>query len=257
MGDKRIGATIPTRRGERGVTSGAAGMAHDRPQLSWVVPMYRTREFLEPLCERAIGTAQDLGLSCELVLVDDACPENTADAAESLVLGCPLRVLRLAQNKGQDAAIRAGLRACSGNWALIMDGDLQDPPEGLNVLWSQAVQGYEAVFADRFGKYQSRGRLLSSRLYRRCLEHLGGLPRGAGLFVLLNRRVIEGVAATQSRRISILAAIAGARGRYTSVPIERAPRASGRSSYSAARRGWKGAWSLWQIFAVRRLSMRL
>jgi hypothetical protein len=74
---------------------------------------------------------------------------------------------------------------------------------------------------------------------------------------LLNRRLIEAVAATQSRRISILAAIAGARGRYTSVPIERAPRASGRSSYSAGRRWWKGAWSLWQIFAVRRLSMRL
>jgi polyisoprenyl-phosphate glycosyltransferase len=119
------------------------------------------------------------------------------------------------------------------------------------------MQGHEAVFADRFGKYQSRGRLLTSRLYRRCLERLGGLPRGAGLFVLLNRRLIEAVAATQSRRISILAAIAGARGRYTSVPIERAPRASGRSSYSAGRRWWKGAWSLWQIFAVRRLSMRL
>jgi hypothetical protein len=163
------------------VTSG--GMAEDRPQLSWVVPMYRTREFLEPLCERAIGVAQALGLSCELVLVDDACPEGTADAAERLQFGCPLRVLRLSQNQGQDAAIRAGLRACAGNWALIIDGDLQDPPEGLNVLWPQAMQGHEAVFADRFGKYQSRGRLLTSRLYRRCLERLGGLPRGAGLFV--------------------------------------------------------------------------
>jgi polyisoprenyl-phosphate glycosyltransferase len=239
------------------VSSGAAGMAQDRPQLSWVVPMYRTREFLEPLCERAIGVAQALGLSCELVLVDDACPEGTAEAAERLQFGCPLRVLRLSQNQGQDAAIRAGLRACTGNWALIIDGDLQDPPEGLSVLRPQAMQGHEAVFADRFGKYQSRGRLLTSRLYRRCLERLGGLPRGAGLFVLLNRRLIEAVAATQSRRISILAAIAGARGRYTSVPIERAPRASGHSSYSAGRRWWKGAWSLWQIFAVRRLSMRL
>jgi glycosyltransferase involved in cell wall biosynthesis len=190
-------------------------------------------------------------------LVDDACPESTADLAERLQVRCPLRVLRLSQNQGQDAAIRAGLRACTGNWAFVIDGDLQDPPEGLSVLWPRAMEGCEAVFADRFGKYQSRGRLVSSRLYRRCLERLGGLPRGAGLCVLLNRRLIDAVAATQSRRISILAAIAGARGRYTSVPIERAPRASGRSSYSAARRWWKGAWSLWQIFAVRRLSMRL
>jgi hypothetical protein len=69
MGGKRTGATIPARRGEGGVTSGVAGMTQARPQLSWVVPMYRTREFLEPLCERAIGVAQALGLSCELVLV--------------------------------------------------------------------------------------------------------------------------------------------------------------------------------------------
>jgi polyisoprenyl-phosphate glycosyltransferase len=237
--------------------SGAAGISEDRPQLSWVVPMYRTREFLEPLCQRAIGAAQALGLSCELVLVHDACPESTADLAERLEFGALLRVLRLSRNQGQDAAIRAGLRACTGKWALIIDGDLQDPPEGLSLLWPHAVQGYEAVFADRFGKYQSRTRLVSSRLYRRCVERLGGLPRGAGLFVLLNRRLIEAVAATQPRRISILAAIAGARGRYTSVPIERASRATGRSSYSAGRRWWKGAWSLWQIFAVRRLSMSL
>jgi glycosyltransferase involved in cell wall biosynthesis len=232
-------------------------MAEGRPQLSWIVPMYRTRAFLEPLCERMIGAAQAVGLSCELVLVDDACPESTADVAERLEIGFPLRVLRLSRNQGQDAAIRAGLRVCAGQWALIIDGDLQDPPEGLSVLWPRAMQGYEAVFADRYGKYQSRARLLSSRLYRRCLERLGGLPRGAGLFVLLNRRLVEALSATQSRRVSILAAIAGARGRYTSVPIERSPRASGRSSYSAGRRWWKGAWSLWQIFAVRHLSMRL
>jgi polyisoprenyl-phosphate glycosyltransferase len=258
MGHKRSRATIPAARlRERSVTSAAEEMAEDRPQLSWVVPMYRTREFVEPLCERAIGAAQALGLSCELVLVDDACPQGAADVAERLEFGLPLRVLRLSQNQGQDSAIRAGLRACTGKWALIIDGDLQDPPEGLSVLWPRAMQGYDAVFADRFGKYQSRGRLLSSRLYRRCLERLGDLPRGAGLFVLLNRRLIEAVAATRARRISILAAIAGARGHYTSVPIERAPRASGRSSYSAGRRWWKGAWSLWQIFAVRRLSRRL
>jgi glycosyltransferase involved in cell wall biosynthesis len=239
------------------VTSGVASMAEGRPQLSWIVPMYRTRAFLEPLCERMIGAAQAVGLSCELVLVDDACPESTADVAERLEIGFPLRVLRLSRNQGQDAAIRAGLRVCAGQWALIIDGDLQDPPEGLSVLWPRAMQGYEAVFADRYGKYQSRARLLSSRLYRRCLERLGGLPRGAGLFVLLNRRLVEALSATQSRRVSILAAIAGARGRYTSVPIERSPRASGRSSYSAGRRWWKGAWSLWQIFAVRHLSMRL
>lgn len=226
-------------------------------QLGWIVPLYRTREFVEPFCARAVAVSQALGLSCEIVMVDDACPDDSGSAAEALRDSYPLRVLRLPQNLGQDAAVRAGLRSCTSDWAVVLDGDLQDPPEALAALWPLRAQGYDAVFADRFGRYESRMRLATSRLYRRSAELLGRLPRGAGLYVLLNRRVIDVVAATQSRRISVLAAIASARGRYASVRIERAPRSLGRSSYSAWRRASKGARSLWQIVAGRWLRLRL
>jgi glycosyltransferase involved in cell wall biosynthesis len=218
--------------------------------------MYRTCEFIEPLCARAAATSEALGLSCELVLVDDCCPEGSGDVAERLSDTYPLRVLRLAQNGGQDAAVRAGLRVCTGSWAVILDGDLQDPPEAISDLWP-LVKSYDAVFADRFGRYESGARLFSSKIYRRCAELIGALPHGAGLFVLLNRRIIEAVAATRGHHVSVLAAIAAAQGHYASVPIARAPRASGRSAYNAIRRWRKGVHSLWQMFFGRRLGFRL
>jgi len=218
--------------------------------------MYRTSEFLESLCARACDVAQALHLSCELVLVDDVCPEGSADVAQGLMGRYPIRVRRLPSNQGQDAAIRAGLRICRGNWVVILDGDLQDPPEALTALWPFAAD-YDAVFADRVGQYESRSRLFSSRLYRRCMELVGGLPRGAGLFVLMNRSLIETVAATHGSRVSVLAVIAAARGRYISVPVERASRPTGTSGYSTARRWHKGLLSLWQTLAARRLGMRL
>jgi glycosyltransferase involved in cell wall biosynthesis len=226
------------------------------PRLSWVVPMYRTSEFLEPLCARASDAARALQLPCELVLVDDACPEGSANLAQELIGRYPIRLLRLPRNEGQDAAIRAGLRVCRGTWALILDADLQDPPEALTTLWPFTAD-YDAIFADRVGEYESRARLISSRLYRRCMEFVGGLPHGAGLFVLLNRKLIDTVAATRRPCVSILAVIAAARGHYVSVPVPRASRPKGTSGYSNRQRWHKGVLSLCQTFAAQRLRMRL
>jgi len=226
------------------------------PTLSWVVPMFRTRDYLESLCARALAAAQSLQLTCEMVLVDDACPDGSASLAQQLAKTYPIQVVRLNNNQGQDAAILAGLRVCRGRWALILDGDLQDPPEALAALWPLTTE-YDAVFAARFGNYESRARLISSRLYRRCMELAGGLPPRAGLFVLISRTLIERLGRARSSHPSILALIASARGRYISVPVERAARPAGRSSYGAGKRLRKGLLSLSQTVAARYFGMRL
>jgi polyisoprenyl-phosphate glycosyltransferase len=226
------------------------------PDLSWVVSMYRTSEFVEPLCVRAMETACALNLFCEIVLVDDACPEGSAALAERLTGIYPIRLHRLIRNQGQDVALRAGVRMCRGQWAFILDGDLQDPPEALAALWPLRSQ-YDAVFADRVGAYESHARLLSSRLYRRSMELVGGLPRGAGLFVLLNRRLVDTIACTHRSRVFILAVLAAARGRYISVRVPRRSRPNGTSSYSFGGRWRKGTMSLCQTIAARHLGMSL
>jgi glycosyltransferase involved in cell wall biosynthesis len=220
--------------------------------------MYRTSDALPALLQRIEATTRRCDVSAEIILVDDACPERSADVFDTLPApGVATRVLRLGVNVGQDAALREGLRACRGDWAVLLDGDLQDPPEAVEALWAARGEGVDAVFADRRGAYESGGRLLTSRIYRRTLAWLAGLPQGACLFVLLPRATIAAVAASRTSRPALLASIAAHGRRFARVPVQRARRGSGTSAYDPRARIAKAARSLWQAFLARRLRIPL
>lgn len=225
------------------------------PQLSWIVPMYRTSDHLDELLARIGATSARMGVPHEVILIDDACPEDSGAAAEEAASARPVvRVIHHARNQGQDGAIRSGLRLCRADWAVAIDGDLQDPPEAVLLLWAAREAGVDAAFANRVGLYTSPGRRFTSLVYRRLASLLAGLPAGACLFLLMNRRLIDRIAATTREQISILAVLAATEGRWASVPITRNPRPSGRSAYSGLRRLDKALVSLWQIVRSRHLS---
>jgi polyisoprenyl-phosphate glycosyltransferase len=224
-------------------------------ELSWVLPLFRTAAHLDELLARIRLTSERLGLEYEVILVDDACPERCGALAEiRAARDDRLRVLHLPRNLGQDDALREGLRASGGEWAVILDADLQDPPEAVAQLWAARDDGVDIVFAQRRGAYTTRGRLLTSRLYRRAVATLGGLPPGACLFALLARPLITRINGTHARGIALLALIAASGTRFRSVAVARSRRASGVSSYSSRARFMKAARSLWQIFAARHLN---
>jgi glycosyltransferase involved in cell wall biosynthesis len=226
-------------------------------QLSWVLPLFRTAAQLEELVARIARVSTRLGLAYEVILVDDACPEGSGAIAQAMAAhDATLRVLRLPANGGQDPALRAGLRLARGEWTVILDADLQDPPEALERLWPHRA-GMDAVFTRRTGRYTTPGRHLTSRLYRSAIEVVGRLPRGACLYVLLGRALVERINAAQGRRTTLLALIASHRPRCTSVRIVRAPRAVGGSAYSAAARARRAARSLWEMFAACHLRRAL
>lgn len=227
------------------------------PQLSWIVPMYRTSAHLDELLDRIGATSAVMGLSHEVILINDACPEGGAAADDAASVRPAVSVVHHAHNQGQDAAIRSGLRLCRADWAVAIDADLQDPPEAVLRLWTAREAGIDAAFANRVGLYTSPGRRITSMVYRRLASLLAGLPTGACLFLLMNRRLIDRVAATTGGRISILAVVAAARGRWATVPITRNARPSGRSAYSGLRRLDKALVSLWQILRSRRFSKTL
>lgn len=224
--------------------------------LTWVVPLYRTGRQAEALALRCEAAARALGLRSEILFVDDGCPEHGYRAVEALIFRLPVRLLRLPANLGQDGALREGLRHIVGT-AILIDGDLQDPPEALAALWPRLAEGHDAVFANRHGRYEASLRLATSRAYRRSMEWIGGLPRGAGLYVLMNERTAAALAATTTRPIYLLAALAGTRGRFTSVEVLRACRSDGVSAYTSWRRLRKGLASAAQAFKSRRLGIPL
>jgi glycosyltransferase involved in cell wall biosynthesis len=223
------------------------------PELSWVLPLYRTAAQLEELLARIGAVSRRLAVRSEIVLVDDACPEGCGAQAERIAMRDPdVHVVRHACNQGQDAALRTGLRRSRGRWCVLLDADLQDPPEAVERLWSLR-EDWDIVFAQRTGRYSSRGRRLGSRLYRAAAALVGGLPHGACLYVLLSRDVVQRINLAQRPRLSLLALIAATRGRSVCVAIQRDRRRIGVSAYRSRDRWAKAVGSLWQLFAARRL----
>ena len=223
--------------------------------VSVVVPLYRTGAELPELHRRTVAALD--GRTFELVLVDDACPEGSGRVAGQLG-DERVRVVELTRNVGQHAAALAGLARAQGAWSVVLDGDLQDPPEAIPVLLDAGrAAGVPVVFAGRRGRYQSRGRLLTSRLYKRALALAAGVPADAGIFMAMDRSVAERLVALGGRRRPSLVAMVGClRVPMLSVPVERAPRTSGRSSYGPLGRLRLGlraiAWALaWRLRGAR------
>ena len=223
--------------------------------ISVVLPVYRNEESLAELHGRLTAVLADE--EHELVFVVDGSPDGSKEALERLARRDPsVHVLALPRNRGQQRAILDGLAAARGDAVVVMDADLQDPPEAIPALRA-ASGGFEAVFAGRRGLYESPGRLTTSRFFKRLNHLLCGVPVDAGAFVLMQRRMVDAVLGLRGPA-PVLTSMIGLTGLPTaSVPVERAPRARGHSAYTASgrlRAGLRGvAWGLlWRFEILRR-----
>src|SRR3954454_6791484 len=104
-----------------------------------------------------------------------------------------INVLRLCRNFGQHAAITAGLAESRGRWVVVMDCDLQDPPEEIPRLYAKAMEGYDIVLARRLGRAQSAFRRLAARIYFRLLNTFAGtdIDGDYGTFSIVSRPVAD------------------------------------------------------------------
>ena len=119
-------------------------------KLSVVVPVYGCEESLRDLHARLGKAIEPLTDSYELVLVDDGTTDDSWSVlAELSRVDGRVRAYRLSRNYGQHAAITAGLSMCEGERVVVMDCDLEDPPEEIPRLWSKASEGYDIVFGRR------------------------------------------------------------------------------------------------------------
>jgi len=208
--------------------------------LSVIVPIYGNAATLEELHRRIRRAIADRGL--QLVLVDDASADDSRRVIAELAARDPsVQPLLLERNVGQHAAVLEGLRLARGDWTVVMDADLQDPPEAIPVLLAHAGRGDDVVFAGRRGVYEGPGRLLGSRLFKRLLARLTGVPRDAGMFFAANRRAVDSLLALDGPSPFLVAMVGAAGLRASSVPVERSP--AQRSSYTPSlrlRSAWRG-----------------
>ena len=200
-----------------------------------VVPVHRNAATLAPLVTRLAAALE--GRHWQVRLVVDASPDDSAEVAGRLAAADPrVHVTVLERNVGQHRALALGLAACPDAQAWVcLDADLQDPPEAVPLLLDRlAAGGVDAVFAGRRGTYEGRVRLLTGRAHRALMARLTGLPPDAGAFLALGPRARDAVLAAQAP--SLVAAIGAARLPVTSVPVRRAARDQGESSWTPSAR---------------------
>jgi glycosyltransferase involved in cell wall biosynthesis len=204
-------------------------------ELSVVIPVYGCADCLEALYQRLTPVLQACTPSYEIILVDDRAPDGAWGVIRRLSeQDSRVRGLRLSRNFGQHAAITAGLAECAGERAVVMDCDLQDPPEAIPALYEQARAGRDIVLARRKRKKQSPFRQIAASLYFRAL---GAVSRHRfdgeyGAFSIISRPVIDAYLRFRDRDRHYLFILYWLGFDATAIDYEHAPRHSGKSSYS-------------------------
>lgn len=233
---------------------GSAGRCFQPSDVSIVLPVYRNADTLEELHGRVLKALESQNLSFEMICVIDACPSGSLSVVERLsqrdarVIGFELR-----RNCGQHAAVLVGLAQVQAPWTVIMDADLQDPPEAIPEILARAraTDGVDAVFATRYGRYESTGRHISSRIFKTLLHYLCDVPPGAGIFVAMNSTMRKALLAMTGPYPFIVAMIGCSGLSLDSLPVKRSPRKDGISSYNTWGRiksGWRAVWwvAIWR-----------
>src|SRR5580658_1566781 len=170
-----------------------------RPTFSIVVPLYNEAENVAPLLARISAAIEPLRAQFdhEIVLVNDGSTDGTLAAIRAEMHRRTQTVLvNLSRNFGHQLAATAGIEIATGDAVILMDGDLQDPPELIEDFLRKWREGYDVVYAvRRTRKGESRFKLLTARAFYRIIKRLTkiAIPLDTGDFRLMSRRAVEAV----------------------------------------------------------------
>jgi dolichol-phosphate mannosyltransferase len=220
-----------------------ANLQHrDNATLSIVVPLFNEGENVDELLRRITGVIAALPLppaDYEIVAVDDGSRDDTrAKLTAFAARDRHLRVLALSRNFGHQIAATAGLEAARGDAVVLMDGDLQDPPELIGAFLERFRAGYDVVYATRRRRAgESRFKLLTAALFYRVVRRLTNvsIPVDTGDFRLMSRRVIEALRQTRERHRFIRGLVSWVGFHQTGIPYDRDSRFAGETKYPVSK----------------------
>ena len=165
------------------------------PKLSVVIPVHNESANIAPLCERLLPVLERIDPAWEAIFVDDGSRDETWSLVKDLSRREPrIGAVSFSRNFGKEIAIAAGLDHAQGDAVVIMDADLQHPPEMIEAFVERWKQGYDMVYGQRTDRSdETRTRRGFAHLFYRWFSQFGevGLPEGAGAFRLIDRKGVE------------------------------------------------------------------
>ena len=163
-------------------------------QLSIVSPVYHGEKMVEQLVERISKSVSTITSDYEIILVNDASPDNSwLKIKELCTNNNRVKGINLSRNFGQHYAISAGLSLCSGEWIVVMDCDLQDRPEEIPHLYNKAQEGFDIVYARRVVRHDGFFKRISSKIFHSVFDWLSGIKTDSSIsnFGVYNKIVID------------------------------------------------------------------
>jgi dolichol-phosphate mannosyltransferase len=209
-----------------------------RPTFSVVVPLFDECESLPELHERLSRVLRGLDQPYEFIYVNDGSRDGTDLQLDDLARTDPaVLVVHLSRNFGHQAAISAGLDQARGRAVIVMDGDLQDPPELIPRLIATWRTGAQVVYAIRERRRASWAMRLAYHMFYRIQRSVSELemPLDAGDFCLMDRQVVRAIRALPERQRYVRGLRSFVGFRQASVRYDRPARVAGRSKYSFAK----------------------
>ncbi|MCV0424521.1 MAG: glycosyltransferase family 2 protein, partial [Roseibium sp.] len=198
------------------------------PLLSIIVPVFNEEDVIRHFLEETRPVLDRTGLEYEYVFIDDGSRDKTADiVSEQLKAGLPGRLLALSRNFGKEAALSAGLEAVKGDIAVIIDADLQDPPELILEMLNGWRAGYDVVYGLRVDRSSDTlVKRSTANMFYRLFNKLANIdmPANAGDYRLIDRAVIDALLKLPERNRFMKGLFAWVGFPAMALPYERPPR---------------------------------
>jgi dolichol-phosphate mannosyltransferase len=205
-------------------------------ELSIIVPVYNEEKNIPHIIERVKNTLIEMGsLHYELIFIDDGSKDKTLELIKEIRQNDPaIKVVSFSRNFGHQPAVFAGLSYASGKAIVVIDGDLQDPPELIKDLYREMNKGWDVVYAVRKKRKEGPLKKISYWLYYRLLKIFStiSIPLDSGDFCLMRKEVVDQLLQMNEQALFIRGLRAWVGFRQTEFEYERDARLSGEAKYT-------------------------
>ena len=206
------------------------------PDLSIVIPVYNEERNLPILFERLNHVLQKMQVSAELIFVNDGSTDESLQLLKSMASSNSLvSYISLSRNFGHQVAVSAGLDAATGKAVVVMDADLQDPPELISDLYAKMQEGFEVVYGRRiYRKGESYLKKATAKAFYRLLSRIThvSIPLDAGDFRIMDAKVVRVLKQMPERNKFLRGQVAWVGFRQTWINYVREQRYEGKSGYT-------------------------
>lgn len=203
--------------------------------LSIIVPLYNESAIIPELYKRLSEVARSIHEQYEIIFINDGSRDDTYTQIKALAANDPnIKFIHFSRNFGHQIAVSAGIDRCTGQAVVIIDGDLQDPPEVIPELHTKYLQGFKVVYAKRRSRQgESWFKKLTAKAFYRILARLTSvnIPLDTGDFRLMDRELVKYLRQMPEKNKFLRGQIAWLGFNQTFVEFDRQERKAGQTGY--------------------------